>query len=152
MSRFTAWQMNIIMRKETHSNCGERSASVHCNNEAAIRKCAKKIPAVLLPHSTRLIYTYLRRFLSSDSKKFSAFQTALGIIKATPVSEQTVLTWIQTASKSATLFPFSKICPILISMRFGNAHVMFNCTGFPERQFPLRRDKNKKSLIRIKKK
>lgn len=49
------------------------------------------------------------------------------------------------------IVPFTKICPILISMRFGNARVMYNYTGFPEQQFSLPRDKNKKSLSALKK-
>lgn len=53
--------------------------------------------------------------------------------------------------KIGDIVPFTKICPILISMRFGNAHVMYNCTGFPEQQFSLPRDKNKESLSALKK-
>jgi len=53
--------------------------------------------------------------------------------------------------KIGDIVPFSKICPIPISMRFGNARVMYNCTGFPERQFLLRRDKKQKSLSALKK-
>lgn len=65
--------MNIIMRKETYSKCD--AATVHFNNEVApVSKAREKKTRPFYYSILRdLFNTYLRRFLSSDSKKLSAF-------------------------------------------------------------------------------